>query len=301
MMRLWLALMLILMGARALAAPNLLVEGSGVRIVQYSSAAGGADLSVLLPPRERLAQAGVNLNDFVWCTADDAPFPHSVTFEFPRAQWLTTLVFNAELNDDMAYPGIGARQVEVWAGTTTPGHLERIASFELERNRNGQAVKIEPRQVRWLKFVITSNWGHPVWTELAAFAAYDDGARPTAFADALLARGQVDMYGFYFDFGQASLRPESDAALEEIRRFLSAAPERRLILEGHTDAVGSEEINLRLSRQRAEAVMNALQSRGIDGARLTAAGHGARMPVADNDGAEGRARNRRVTVRLAPM
>jgi outer membrane protein OmpA-like peptidoglycan-associated protein len=283
-----------------LAAPNLLVQEGGVRIAGFSSAAGGADLNVLLPPRALLEQDGVNLNDFVWCTADKAPFPHWVVFAFPRAQWLTTLVFNTELNDEMAYPGIGARQVEVWAGVASADRLERIATFELEPNRNGQAVRIPPRQVRWLKFVITRNGGNDTWTELAAFAAYDDGARPDAFGEALSRDGKVDVYGIYFDFGSAVLRAESAAALDEIERFLGAGPDRRLVIEGHTDAIGATEANLALSRARAQAVVDALALRGIDAARLQAKGYGASQPVADNAQVAGRARNRRVSVRLAP-
>jgi len=285
----------------AVAAPNLLVHESGVRVAGFSSATGGADLDVLLPPRALLEQDGVNLNDFVWCTADKAPFPHWVVFAFPRAQWLTTLVFNTELNDEMAYPGIGARQVEVWAGVESADRLERIAAFALEPNRNGQAVRIPPRQVRWLKFVITSNGGNDTWTELAAFAAYDDGSRPDAFGEAMARDGKVDVYGIYFDFGSAVLRAESTAALGEIERFLSAAPDRRLVIEGHTDAIGAADANLALSRARAQAVVDALTRRGIDVSRLSAVGYGASQPVADNARVEGRALNRRVSARLARL
>lgn len=289
----------LLMGCgHALAAPNLLVQESGVHIAGYSSVSGGADLNVLLPPRALLEQDGVNLNDFVWCTADKAPFPHWVVFAFPRAQWLTTLVFNTELNDEMAYPGIGARQVEVWAGVESADRLERVAAFALEPNRNGQAVRIPPRQVRWLKFVITRNGGNDTWTELAAFAAYDDGSRPDAFGDALAKHGKVDVYGIYFDFGSAVLRAESAAALDEIERFLNAAPARRLVIEGHSDAIGAVDANLVLSRARAQAVVAALARRGVEATRLSAVGYGASQPVADNARVEGRALNRRVSVRL---
>ncbi|MCB1900614.1 OmpA family protein [Cognatazoarcus halotolerans] len=294
-----LAAVMLALVARAGTPPNLLVQESGARVAGFSSAAGGADLDVLLPPRALLEQAGVDLNDFVWCSADQAPFPHWVLFEFRRRQWLTTLVFNNALNDEMAYPGIAARHVEVWVGSERPDRLTRVASFELERNRNDQAVQIAPVEARWLKFVITGNWGNDTWTELAAFAAYDDGSRPAGLAAALRRDGKVDVYGIYFDFASATLRHESGPALQEILAFHAAEPQRRLIIEGHTDARGSVAANSALSAARARAVLAELVRHGADERRLEAVGRGASQPVADNASSAGRARNRRVTVRLA--
>ncbi|GAB4207164.1 MAG: hypothetical protein Fur0019_11290 [Tibeticola sp.] len=299
MMRKWIVMLWLLPAlAQAGDLPNLLVREGGARIAGFSSATGGADVDQLLPPREVLAQAGVNLNDFVWCTADNAPFPHWVTFEFKQPQWLTTLVFNNALNDEMAYPGISARSVEVWVSEGDKGELKKVAAFELERNRNGQSVRIEPVRVRRLKFVITRNWGNATWTEVSAFAAYDDGSRPAGFAEAMKRDGKVDVYGIYFDFASASLRPESKQALQEILAFHKAEPAQQLLIEGHTDHIGSDKSNRELSLRRARAVIDALVKMGGDARRFEAQGYGAAQPVADNETAAGRARNRRVTVRL---
>lgn len=299
MMRKWIVLLWLLpVLVQAGELPNLLVRDGGARVAGFSSATGGADVGQLLPPRDVLAQAGVNLNDFVWCTADNAPFPHWVTFEFKQPQWLTTLVFNNELNDEMAYPGISARSVEVWVGESAKDELKKVAAFELERNRNGQSVRISPVQVQRLKFVITRNWGNETWTEVSAFAAYDDGSRPAGFAEAIKKDGKVDVYGIYFDFASASLRPESKQALQEILSFHKAEPAQQLLIEGHTDNVGSDKSNRELSLRRARAVIEALAQMGGDARRFKAEGYGAAQPVADNDSAAGRAKNRRVTVRL---
>jgi len=252
----------------------------------------------LLPPRSMLEQTGVNLNDFVWCTADNAPFPHWVLFEFKSKQWLTTLVFNNELNDEMAYPGIVARDVEVWLGSESKDQLQKVASFRLERNKNGQSVRIAPVEARWLKFVITSNWGNTTWTELAAFAAYDDGSRPAGFAEAMKKNGKVDVYGIYFDFASAALRSESRKALDEILTFHKTNPTQKLVIEGHTDNIGADKANRELSLRRARAVVDTLVKMGGGARQFDAAGYGATQPVADNDSAAGRAKNRRVTVRL---
>lgn len=289
------------MAHAAVSGENLLFQENGARVVGFSSSAGGADVDQLLPPRTLLEQPGVQLTDFVWCTADNAPFPHWVEIEFKRKQWLTTLVFNNQLNDEMPYPGISARQVEVWAGTEAKDKLRKLASFELERNKNGQSVRIEPVEVRWLKFVIVSNWGNETWTEISAFAAYDDGSRPASLAAELEQRGKVDIYGIYFDFDSAGLREESAPALQAILGYHRAHPDHALVIEGHTDGQGSERHNLELSKNRAAAVLDALAHQGAERARFQAHGLGAVQPVADNATPEGRARNRRVTVRLATV
>lgn len=205
-------------------------------------------------------------------------------------------MFSNALKDEAAYPGISARAIEVWAGRESPERLQRVASFELERNRTRQAVRIEPVEARWLKFVITSNWGHPTWTEMNAAAAYDDGSRPAGLAAALDAQGRVDLYGLYFDFGRATLRPESEPVLAQILAWHRAHPAERLRVEGHTDAVGSAAVNDALSLARARAVVDALVARGATRSAFEAVGHGARQPVASNASDSGRARNRRVSV-----
>ncbi len=279
-------------------AANLLVEERGVRIIGHSSSYGGWDVTNMVPSLARLQEPGVALEDFVWCTADGAPFPHWVLFELQQSQWLTTFVFNNALKEEPAYPGISARDIEIWAGNGGAERLHKVAAFRLERNKNGQSVQIAPVQARWIKFVITSNWGHPTWTELNASAAYDDGGRPANLSAALKQNGKVDIYGIYFDFNSAALRAESRSALDEILAFHRANPQQAIVIEGHTDNVGGSEYNVALSQRRAQAVVAELLRMGARAARFQAVGYGAAQPVTDNDSDAGRARNRRVTVRL---
>jgi outer membrane protein OmpA-like peptidoglycan-associated protein len=285
-----------LFAAGAAEPANLLVRERGVSVVGASSSYGGWEADNLVPSSARLAEPGVTPEDFIWCSADDAPFPHWALLDLKQPQWLTTLVFSNALKDEPAYPGISARAVQVWAGGESPDGLRRVASFELERNRARQAVRIEPLQARWLKFVITSNWGHPTWTEMNAAAAYDDGSRPAGVAAALDAQGRVDLYGLYFDFARATLRPESEPVLAQILAWHRAHPAERLRVEGHTDAIGSAAANDALSLARARAVVDALMTRGAAPHALEAVGRGARQPVDSNDSDSGRARNRRVSV-----
>jgi outer membrane protein OmpA-like peptidoglycan-associated protein len=121
---------------------------------------------------------------------------------------------------------------------------------------------------------------------------------PTAaprIATALEKAGRVDVYGIYFDFGSATLRPESEPVLKEIADALAKNGAWKLKIDGHTDNVGGDPANLDLSRRRAASVRDALVSRyKINTARLTTGGFGASRPKEPNTTPEGRARNRRV-------
>lgn len=98
-----------------------------------------------------------------------------------------------------------------------------------------------------------------------------------------------------FAFDSSSLDRESQQTLDEIFKAVKAYSGKvKLAVVGHTDSVGSEAYNMKLSQQRAQAVVDYLVSRGIDRSMLTAAGKGEAEPVASNDRVSGRARNRRV-------
>ncbi len=100
----------------------------------------------------------------------------------------------------------------------------------------------------------------------------------------------------YFAFDSAKLKPEGEAKLEEIVRAMKDNPALRATIEGHTDSIGSDAYNQRLSERRAGAVRDYLVSRGIDQQRITAEGYGESKPIASNSLAEGRASNRRVEI-----
>lgn len=139
-------------------------------------------------------------------------------------------------------------------------------------------------------------------TQLAAASA--ESARAARLKQELAAlqaqqteRGMVLTLGdVLFDTGRAELKPGAFTTIDRLATFLRENPERRVAIEGHTDSVGSDSFNQGLSQRRAESVRAALSSRGIDGARITAQGMGEAVPVANNNTAEGRQRNRRVEV-----
>lgn len=99
-----------------------------------------------------------------------------------------------------------------------------------------------------------------------------------------------------FESGRARLLPGSERTLDKLVTFLEENPQRKLLIEGHTDNVGSSTYNLDLSLRRAEAVKRALVAKGIDPQRITAQGYGETYPVASNADAAGRQRNRRVEI-----
>ena len=106
---------------------------------------------------------------------------------------------------------------------------------------------------------------------------------------------QALVYGIYFKFARADIRPESQLILGQIAAVLNKNPAWHLRIVGHTDNVGGNESNLDLSRRRAAAVTVALVERyGIAPTRLGSTGFGASQPQEKNDSPEGRARNRRV-------
>lgn len=102
-----------------------------------------------------------------------------------------------------------------------------------------------------------------------------------------------------FQSGSAGLLHASEVVLEAVARLMKEQPElQRVHVVGHTDGVGSREANLRLSQRRAEQVVAQLTRSGIDPGRLSGEGLGAEQPVDSNAIAEGRARNRRVELRV---
>jgi len=107
------------------------------------------------------------------------------------------------------------------------------------------------------------------------------------------------VYGIYFEFAKATIRPQSDLVLKEIAESMRRHPEWKLTVEGHTDNIGDESANRDLSQKRADAVKEALVTRyGVKRDRLTTAGYGASVPKETNATLEGRAQNRRVELTL---
>lgn len=135
----------------------------------------------------------------------------------------------------------------------------------------------------------------PTSLRAVKITASDEGATLGDLERALEEEGRAEVYGIYFSFNSAEIRPESAPVLDEVADILRRHPDWRLRVDGHTDAVGGAAANLALSRRRAEAVKRALVERlGGGEDRLQARGFGESRPRASNATLDGRAQNRRV-------
>ena len=99
-----------------------------------------------------------------------------------------------------------------------------------------------------------------------------------------------------FDVGKADLQESTKRQLADFAQTLEKYPDTNLVIEGHADATGPDDMNLRLSNQRADAVSGYLKSLGVKGSRLTEKGYGEAQPVSDNSTEAGRSKNRRVDI-----
>jgi hypothetical protein len=201
-------------------------------------------------------------------------------------------------------------------GSTAPGTLKRVEAQPVPvpmlvndvrvdlpavhaRGRSGD----EPLEV----FVLDN----PALPLVLRWSLGDSGKRmirisyPTPNAspieEKLAATGRAEIYGIYFDFAKATIRPESEAVLKEIAAVMVKNPSWTLNVEGHTDNIGGAAANQDLSTRRAASVRQALIDRyHIAPGRLIPAGFGASRPKDTNDTLEGRARNRRVELARQP-
>jgi outer membrane protein OmpA-like peptidoglycan-associated protein len=104
--------------------------------------------------------------------------------------------------------------------------------------------------------------------------------------------------GLLFDVDQSTLREASKTNLTDLARILKKYPDTNILMEGHTDSTGSEDYNLALSKERAEAVAFYLAQNEVSSGRFSVKGYGETQPIATNDTAEGRQQNRRVDVAI---
>jgi len=116
----------------------------------------------------------------------------------------------------------------------------------------------------------------------------------SAVEKAIAETGKFVTNNILFETGKATLKPESMEEIQKVADYMLKNPTARFEVQGHTDNQGSDKINDPLSQQRAEAVVKALEEKGVDPFNLRPVGKGSHEPVADNKTEEGRAKNRRV-------
>lgn len=163
--------------------------------------------------------------------------------------------------------------------------LHRISTDEKGRFRflihPGQSYGINIRESGYVLY--SQQWNNRLFHQ-----------RDTLFLQPIVKRNTpIILENIFFASGEATLLPTSTFELDRLTAYLAEQPELKIEIIGHTDNIGSSEDNVQLSEARAEAVKNYLVNRGIAEERLQTLGQGDRFPIADNDTAEGRAKNRR--------
>ncbi|HKK28521.1 MAG TPA: OmpA family protein [Gemmatimonadota bacterium] len=109
----------------------------------------------------------------------------------------------------------------------------------------------------------------------------------------------IRLYGLQFPSASAEIRPANFSLLTKVQRVLREFPDQRVVIGGHTDSRGNDDYNQELSTRRAEAVRQYLMANmALSGDRVSAKGFGESQPIATNDTQEGRAKNRRIDVRI---
>jgi OOP family OmpA-OmpF porin len=106
----------------------------------------------------------------------------------------------------------------------------------------------------------------------------------------------VELHGPQFDFNKATLKPDGKKRVDTAVQTMKDEPSLKVSVDGHTDSIGSDAYNLKLSERRAQAVKDYMVSQGVSASRIATHGYGKSKPVADNKTAEGRAENRRVEI-----
>jgi OmpA-OmpF porin, OOP family len=187
-----------------------------------------------------------------------------------------------------------------------PSELQILRNFENAVAKLGGKTVFTSRNKDTFQIV---QGGREIWVEVGAeftgkygltivekqLMAQDIVANAAALANDLKTTGHVTVEGILFDTAKADIKPESAKAIGEIAKMLAADPALKVYVVGHTDNVGALDANMKLSQDRAAAVMQALvTAHGIAAARLKSFGAGPYAPVASNDGDAGRAKNRRV-------
>lgn len=166
--------------------------------------------------------------------------------------------------------------------------------FDDNFNRVSTIVVQYESKETWVEVRSFNNWYRLTLVEKEAMKQ-EVVASAEAMGKDIHSTGHVPIYGIYFDTGKSEIKPESEAAIAEIAKLLTNDGGLKLYVVGHTDNAGAFDANMRLSKDRAEAVAKALSGKhGVASARLKSYGLGSLAPVASNDTDEGKAKNRRV-------
>ncbi len=169
-------------------------------------------------------------------------------------------------------------------------HTDSVGKFTLRLPQGNSYVifaHIYGQRIKFPNILTIQNYGTDIELEMDLQVVMD-----TIYKEILV------LPDIHFEFDKAIIKPESYPILDSIARWLLSNPSMIVEIAGHTDNIGSAEYNLKLSQRRAEAVRQYLINKGVPPERIYARGYGETQPIADNSTEEGRAKNRRVELRI---
>ncbi|MDW8135143.1 MAG: OmpA family protein, partial [Bacteroidia bacterium] len=212
--------------------------------------------------------------------------PTQITFR-PNLTLVTGIIYDAETKDPLEatitlIDNLKGDTVAVLTSNAATGKY--LISLPAGRNY-GLAVTAPGYAFHSENFVVEASQGYREVRKDIGLNKYKSGTT-------------IVLRNIFFDFDKATLRPESKAELERVYQLLMQNPNMKIRLAGHTDNVGSDEYNQRLSESRAKAVYEYLIQRGISPGRLSYVGYGESKPIDTNETEEGRQNNRRVELEI---
>ena len=195
---------------------------------------------------------------------------------------------------------------DIKKGVTPPSGLQVLRNHENAIKKIGGVKVFQKSDDIWLKLdkggkTFYAHIRSPFGDQYYLTIVEKEAMAQEVLADAkslmsdIQAKGSASVYGIYFDFDKADIKPESEPAIKEIAKLLQENKGLKLYVVGHTDNVGTIDYNMKLSKARADAVMKELVTKyRISAQRLKAYGVGSLAPVTSNKTEDGRAKNRRV-------
>lgn len=169
-------------------------------------------------------------------------------------------------------PSDGSYKIALPVGKIYGYYAEKDGHYSESRNIDLRQIKSEPELRNGIKLIPFSNIS-TIGTE-------------------------ADINNVFFDFDKYHLKSESFPELNRLAAFMKQYPDLKILIEGHTDIIGNEEYNLKLSEKRAESLKEYLVSKGIPQKRIETKGFGSAAPIGPNNTEEGRQKNRRVVARF---
>jgi len=239
--------------------------------------------------------------------AENAPFPYLPPLPGAQAGSVDPengplyVTFKGDEQPTMVTTGSVRKNYQEIVGVS---NLQFILEYRAALTKAGWQVVMESHGLNQGDAVMIAHYamnGRDIWTYLhfggteLTISVGDAGD----IAAALKKDCHVPLYGTTFDFNKTTLRPDSEGTLQRILAFLQRETALAVEVQGHTDNIGGDDYNLKLSQGRADSVKAWLVQHGVTATRIATRGYGRQQPIADNDSDEGRAKNRRVELARA--